>query len=284
VVIPLVVLALALAAPPAASPGGGLPIDLSWSRDPVWDDGLAEVARYDAHRRVYGVDRGFETTLITVKEDFDSRLAVKADPPLEGRGLVTVLKLNIISRIQTENYPYNYLTSIFVRRDDPRRLVKMAGSSQEWCGTTFKEVVTWDGPTRLIFHSYFDGQADGSHPMPLDGGALIDGQLLLVMRAASLEKGARHDVPLYDSLITNSVKAPVASPVSIVLAGDVEIPTPAGRFQTRRIDVLPASGSGQPLMSFWTEKTGRRALVKFEAADGRSLLLREISRRDYWSR
>lgn len=280
----LAMLVFGLVAPAASPSGGALPIDPSWSRDPIWDDGLAEVAHYDAHRKVYGLERSFETVLITVKEDFDLKRAVKADPPFEGRELATVLKLNIISRIQTDNYPYNYMTSIFVRRDDPRRLVKMAGSSQEWCGTTFKEVVTSDGPSRLVFHSYFDGQADGSYPMPLEGGALLDGQLLIVARAAALEKSVRYIVPLYDSLITNSVRAPEAKSVTILLAGDEEITTPAGRFQTRRIDVLPATGSGPPLMSWWIEKEGRRALVRFEAADGRSLSLKQISRRDYWSR
>jgi hypothetical protein len=282
-------LALATAAPAEALPTVTMPIvtmpiDPSWGMSPIWDDGLAEVAHYDAHRKVYGVDRSYESILITVKEDFDGSRAVKADPPFEGRNLVTVLKLNIISMIRTDNYPYNYMTSVFVRRDDPRALVKVALSSQEWCGTTYKEVVTWDGSPRLVFHSYFDGQADGAHPMPLEGGELLDEQLLLVARALSPDKGAGHAVLLYDPLITNSARAPEAHPFTIVLRRDEEIVTPAGSFQTRRLDVLPSSGDGRPLMSYWIEKARRRALVKFESADGRSLVLRQISRRNYWSR
>ena len=170
-----------------AASAEGLMIDPSFGGNPGWDDGLAEVAVYDAHRTVYGVDRSFQTTLITVKEDFDAAKAVKADAPLDGRPIITVLKLNILSRIPTENYEYSYMTSIFAKRDDLRVLVKAANSSQEWCGTTFKEIVTWDGAPRLQFHSYFDSQADGAHPIHLDARTLLEDQLLLVMRAASAD-------------------------------------------------------------------------------------------------
>jgi len=270
---------LALAAAAAAL----LPIDASWSRAAVWGDGRAEVAHYEAHRKVYGTDRAFEMVLITVKEEFNRALGVKADPPYEGKDIATVLKMNIIARIQTENYPYSYMTSVFVSRDDPRSLVKLSQSSQEWCGTTFKEIVTWDGPPHMVFHSYFDGQADGRHPLALEGGALLEEQLLLVLRAADLKPGQRYSFPLFDSLVTNSVKPPVSRPVEAALAGEETLATPAGSFPTQRVEVRSPSDPA-PLLTVWIEKGGARALVKFSAADGRSLLLKEISRRDYWSR
>lgn len=277
----LLAAALTLPAPPPA----GLPIDPAFAASPVWDDGKAEVAHYEAHRVVYGIDRSFETTLITVKEEFDARTAVKADEPYEGRTLTTVLKLNIVSRIPTTNYPYDYLTSIFVRRDDPRVLVKAAGSSQEWCGTTFKEVVTWDGPPRLLFHSYFDGQADGSHPIELDTGRLLEDQLLLVMRAVAPPSGEGTLVAVHESLISNAVpRAPAARLLSLVNAGEETVLTPAGRFETTRYDLRDGTAKAGAVLSYWIEKASRRALVRFTAADGRSLLLKEITRRDYWSR
>jgi len=263
-----------------------LPIDASWSRAAVWDDGRAEVAHYEAHRKVYGTDRAFEAVLITVKEEFNRALGVKADPPYEGKDIATVLKMNIIGRIQTENYPYSYMTSVFVSCDDPRSLVKLSQSSQEWCGTTFKEVVTWDGPPHMVFHSYFDGQADGRHPLALKDGALLEEQLFLVLRAAALKPSERYSFPLFDSLVTNSVKPPIAGPVEAVLGGEETLATPAGSFPTQRIELrgVRSPSAAAPLLTFWIENRGARALVKFSAADGRTLLLKEISRRDYWSR
>jgi hypothetical protein len=282
--LPLVCALLFAAVSGSPSP----PIDPDWGGSAIWDDGLAEVAHYDAHRQVYGRDRSFETILITVKEEFDASLAVKADPPLEGRRTITVLKLNAIARIPTEDYPYNYMTSLFVRRDDPRRLVKLAQSSQEWCGTTYKEVVTWDGPTRLEFRSYFDGQADGRFPLPLDAGALLEEQLPIVLRAARLRPGESYDLSLYDTLVTNAAAPPRARPVKVALAGMERLTTPAGDFQASRIEVREsgektASGA-PPFMTFWVQEGGTRALLRMECSDGRTLLLTGISRRNYWSR
>ena len=278
-----ILLALTMALP-EVSPVG-LRIDPSFGSGAIWDDGLAEVAHYEAHRMVYGADRAFLTTLITVKEDLDARTAVKADAPHTGRPIITVLKLNIVSMIPAGNYPYNYMTSVFARRDDPRILVKAASSSQDWCGTTFKEVVTWDGPPRLQFHSYFDAQADGVHPITLDAGALLEEQLFLVMRAVLPAAGETARIPIHESLISNSVpRAPVPRMVRLVHAGSESLSTPAGRFETNRYDLHDDTASSGPLLSYWIEQGARRALVEFSAADGRSLLLKEITRRNYWSR
>ncbi|HET6373029.1 MAG TPA: hypothetical protein VFG76_06965 [Candidatus Polarisedimenticolia bacterium] len=261
----------------------GVPVDLSWGRDPIWDDGKAEVARYDAHRKVYGADRAFETRIITVKEDFNKTLGVKADPPYEGKDLLTVLKMNVISRIDTENYPYQYMTSLFVRREDPREVFKMTQSSQEWCGATFKEIVTWDGAPYMNYHSYFDGQGDGRTPITLGAGTYLEEQLLLVLRAAEMKEGVEYRFGLHAPLITNSVRGHEVREAVAKLSGEESLVTPAGTFTARRIEIAAPGSSAAP-MTFWIEKGGRRALLKLSTADGRSLQLREISRRDYWSR
>ena len=280
-------LALGMALGPAAGQASpeGLRVEGAWSRDAVWDDGQAEVAHYDSRRRVYAVERAFETVIITVKEDFDRGRAVKADPPYAGRDLVTVLKMNVLSRIQTENYPYNYMTSVFVKREDPGVLVKLAGSSQEWCGTTFKEVVTWDGMPYLLFHSYFDGQGDGRHPLALGRESLLEDQLLLALRGARLQQGLPYRFNLYDSLITNSVRPPAAHAVSATFVGAEDVTVPAGSFRAERIEVKPEAGRlrDRPSLVYWIEQGGMRALVKWEASDGRSLALKAIARRNYWS-
>lgn len=273
-----------LAACAAGAAGAvGLRVDPGWSGDRIWDDGQAEVAHYDARRSVYGVERSFETVMITVKEDFDARAGVKADPPWEGRSLVTVLKLNLMSRIQTENYPYSYMTSVFARRDDVRALVKLAHSSQEWCGTTFKEIIGWDGPPRLQWHSYFDGEADGQAPLALGPAAYLEEQLFLVLRSAQIDPGGPTPLTIYDSLITNNARSLSARAMSLTIHPEETLTVPAGSFQARRLALTPLDGKGATL-TFWREAAPRRAILRFESGDGRALLLREIERRDYWSR
>ncbi len=280
--LPVIVLLAALLPAPAR----GIPIDQGWSAAPIWDDGLAEVAVYDAGRTIYDVPRRFETVMLTVKEEMDLARGVKADPPYEGRDLVTVLKMNLVSRIPTDNYPYDYMTSVFVEKRDPRVLLKMAQSSQEWCGTTYKEIVAFGGSDpRMIFHSYFDGQADGSRRLPVGPAALPEEQLFLLMRAARIPSTDAVPIGVYESIVTNSASEPRLLSLVARGAGRETIDTPAGRFEAARIDLGPATaGQGAPMMSFWIEEAPRRALLRFESEDGRRLLLKSIGRRAYWKR
>ena len=45
--------------------------DQQWAMHKLWEDGLAEVATYDAERTVYQKKRRFEFVQITVKEEFN---------------------------------------------------------------------------------------------------------------------------------------------------------------------------------------------------------------------
>jgi hypothetical protein len=264
---------------------GPPPADTAWSLDAVWDDGQAEVATYEAHRVVYGADRPHETVILTVKEDLDAARGVKADLPLAGRRLVTVLKTNIISAIPTDNYTYHYMTSIFTRRDDPLALVKLAGSSQEWCGTTYQEVITWDGPPRLEHHSYFDGQADGVRPIELGRTTLLEDHLVTAARSWRPAEGVSYAFLLHASLISN--QAAVTPPRRVVarLAGHETVRVGDAGIPVRRIEIHREGDPGpEPLLTLRIEEAPRSALVGLDAADGRRLRLSRIVRRNYWSR
>ena len=99
--------------------------DHAWARDPIWDDGQAEVALYDVRRPQYGQMESYQTVFIVVKEDFRRPFYVKADPPLEGKDLFPVLKLNAVHSYLTPRYPYHFLATVFVQRDNPTALVKL---------------------------------------------------------------------------------------------------------------------------------------------------------------
>jgi hypothetical protein len=157
-------------APPTAPPvDAEVLFHAAWAQDPLWDDGLAEVTLYEAHRPQYGKIESYEAVFIVVKEDFNRDLLVKADPPL------------------TDNYPYHFMASVFVRRDAPTRLVKLTLGSQEWCGNTFKEIKTVGGRSELITNSYFDGQGDARRPLDLRPGDLLEDQLPLALRGLNFD-------------------------------------------------------------------------------------------------
>ena len=258
------------AAQPESSP--------SWGMNPIWDDGLAEVATYEAGRTVYGKVRRFETVLITVKEDFNETFHVKADSPYEGKRLLPILKLNVASSIATENYPYHYLTSVFVRRDDVFRLVKLTNGSQEWCGNTFKLIRTWGDRPEFVFHSYWDGQGDGSYPLEWGEADLAEDQLPIALRGLPFKVGYRRGCRLIDTQISNQAGAPKPTDAEIRVVAEETVPSGAGRVPCWRVEVT-RSGSTQ---RYWIEKAFPNILVKFESPDGRSLFLKGRERRKYW--
>jgi hypothetical protein len=258
-----------------------LPVDRSWAADPSWDDGRAEVSVYAAERVIDGKPRPHELRMIVVKEDFADDLHVKADPPLAGRAVTTVLKLNLVATVPTDDYAYQFLTSVFVRRDEVTRLVKATVGSQEWCGNTFKEIVTWGGPPRVHFHSYFDAQADGERPLALGDDGLLDEQLLVALRSIALPEGKSVRLRVADPITTNRAGPEESRDATLASAGADAVETPLGRIPARRY-VLRRVGGGES--TYWVESAAPRSIVRVESSDGTRMLLRERARRDYWTR
>jgi hypothetical protein len=254
--------------------------DPAWARDPLWDDGQAEVSLYEARRPQYGKIEAYEAVFIVVKEDFNNEFHVKADPPYENKTVLPVLKLNAVHSYWTNNYPYHFLASVFVRRDDPTRLVKLTLGSQEWCGTTFKEVRTWGAEPALYFHTYWDGQGDGSHPLNLHPGDLLEDQLPLALRGLKFQEGLELHLRILPSLISNSQRGPLTFQDAILaVVGAEQVATGAGRFAAWKVSVK----MGELEQTWWFEKAAPHRLLKMDSSDGRSWLLKAVTRKPYWS-
>jgi hypothetical protein len=265
--------------------------------DAAWDDGLAEVAVYDAHWSLYGKDRVFEARLITAKEPFAMDRHVKADPPYGDRPIREVLKENLIMEIPTENYPYRFLRTVFISRENPAALVKATVGSQEWCGNTFHEYRSWTTPPSREFHSYFDGEGDGAEAIDFRPGDLFRDQLFSTLRFAA---GDRPEIRarLWPSWVTNRAKAPPTDGGSVArVHGGTERPSAptdaairfagpeivraAGRdWSCRRIEIE----AGDLVETYWFSRDPTRVLVRYESSDGRRFLLKNVHRRDYWTR
>lgn len=253
--------------------------DFSWSRDSLWDDGRAEVALYDARRPQYGKVESYQAVFIVVKEDFTREHYVKADPPFEGKEVFPVLKLNAVHSYWTANFPYHFLESVFVRRDDPTALVKLTLGSQEWCGNTFKEVTTWGATPQLASHSYFDGQGDATRPLDLRPGDLLEDQLPLALRSLRFEPGLELKRRVLPSLISNGLhRAPDLVEVTVGVVGEEEVETGVGRLAAWKVSVAWSSIE----QNWWFEKAAPHTLLKMESSDGRRWLLRDRTRKAYW--
>lgn len=127
-----------------------------------WYAGEAELSHYDLQQIRYGEVRDGDAILVFVTEPFLTNKQVKLESEAEGREVQTVLKLNFLKEFVTGIYKYNVMTSTFtpVNANQYPRSLKVASSSQEWCGLTYSQLNLRGGKYRVTGHSYFEGEAD----------------------------------------------------------------------------------------------------------------------------
>ena len=129
-----------------------------------WYAGEAELAHYNLQQIRYGEVRDGSAILIFVTEDFLTDEQVKLESPANGRDHETVLKVNFLKEFVTGIYKYNVMTSVFTPIDiyNHPNTLKVASSSQEWCGTTYSQLNLRSGKYEVTGHSYFEKEADYS--------------------------------------------------------------------------------------------------------------------------
>lgn len=254
----------------------------SWGKNNLWDDGRAEVAVYDAERIVYDAPRQFKEQLITVKEDLRADTLVKADEPKKQK-VIRAFKLNQIQKFDTENYPYSYLTSVFVKEAPLSSVLKMTVGSQEWCGNTFKIFKqTGDGKSgSLTWYSYFDGEADGAYELQMAADDYFEDQLPLSLRELPFAPGYTKKIRLMETITTNHWKMSVPAEGVLKVVGEEVVRCYAGSIPAWQVAIERKAGG---VDYYWFEKAYPHILVRMETQDGRKRLLRARTRWSYWDR
>lgn len=240
-----------------------------------WEDGLAEVATYEAERTIYSKKRTFEFTQITVKEEFNPVFNVKTDD-YQRTDLFSVMKINQFCQIPADNYPYHFLTSLFFRRVQPVALFKLTTSSQEWCGNTFKGI-TDDGVSfKEQFNSYWDGQGEGQRDLRRD--VVLEDALSYTLRALKFEELPIFALTVLDLQQTNKVTPPVyyAAQFRTTSAASQDASEPAWRVV---VTLAPDKEN-----VYWFAKKYPNVLLRQTTCDGRNLRLKATRRYAYWPR
>ena len=247
--------------------------DEQWAMNKYWEDGLAEVATYDAERTVYKKKRQFKYTLITVKEEFNQQFNVKTDD-YQRNDLFPVMKVNEFCQIPADQYPYHYLTSLFFRRDQPVALYKLTSSSQEWCGNTFKAIVDDGANLKESFNSYWDQQGVGSRDLRRD--VLVEDALPYSLRALRFDQNPAFDLTVLDLQQTSKAALPVyyEAHLTTTEATADEATAPAWRVAVQ----LAADKQNV----YWFAKAYPNILLRQTTWDGRSLRLKGQHRYAYW--
>ncbi len=122
-----------------------------------WYAGEAEITSYQLKQARYGEIRDGEAVLVYVTEPFLPEVQVKADATHPDN--VPVLKLNTTKNYLTGIYPYSIMTSTFYPVHDNQHAIKVAFSSQEWCGQVYAQLNNRE-QFDVMSRSYFESEAD----------------------------------------------------------------------------------------------------------------------------
>jgi hypothetical protein len=241
-----------------------------WKREKVWQDGLVEKVVYDSVRVVYGKPRNYRTIVFTNKEDHDRRTLTKADRPGD---TISVWKLNQIEEIPTPNYRYHYVTTSHLSAE-ALDLVRLDSSSQEFCGTSFKQYLrkaddAWD----YWSFSYMPetGRKNGSIRQSHRKVVAFD-SLPLFLRDMDFRTGASRAIALLPGQRSNRPTGSEAVYAEIRFAGD------EGGSHKVELHV-----EGKLFGTFWMARDRMHVMTRYAGEDGQRHELREQSRVNYWT-
>ncbi len=252
--------------------------DQFWMR---WGDGRAELSGYQITTPRYGELRQGTVVLIYVTEDLDRRTLVKDDlGQVAKEDRMTVLKLNHVLKFQTGIYPYSVMTSVFARLDEQHTFppVKIALSSQEWCGHVYHVLRPAAGAVESELHSYFGAEGDRWVKVPIPSGTLYEDDLLIQLRELTGPFAGGKDwkgmmIPSLWSLrkAHQELKAVTASiQRERVMIGNQAL----NRFTVVR--------EGDKRVIF-VETGGAHRVMRWEGSDGEVALIKKTARLPYWT-
>ena len=243
-------------------------LNQEWAMNKIWEDGQAEVAHYDAEMIIYDELRQFDYVHITVKEEFNEEFNVKTDN-YDREDLFSVFKVNKFARIETENYPYQYLTSLFFRRDRIQQLHKMTHTGQEWCGNTFKQFILNNQSYVYDYNSYFDNYGDGE--MRFDAADLIwEDQLSTLLRSLKFSEGLNFSHKVVESQVNTRTRKPVIYDTKFSVISE------------NNLWRVTAELSPEKLNTYYFQKEYPNILIGQTSWNGFKLNLNEVSRYQYW--
>lgn len=271
-----------------------------------WRDGKAELAGYELTYPRYGQLRSGTAVAVFVTEPFSK--ADRLKPELGGRpadDTFGVIKQNLMEDFSTGIYDYNLMTSAFVSTEPALgrpagTAAKVSFNAQEWCGHVYHHVLFDADTVRETWHSYFDGEGDGTNKLTHPAQALPEDALLLWARglaAPALESGESMNLQVLRSLaVCRLLHVPVAWDSAKITrqAGRKQITVPAGSFEVETFTVEIASATTTRLYGgtkvtlparTWTihvEKAAPHRIVHFSRSDGYEGKLTGSARLAYW--
>ena len=259
----------------------------AWRDGPVWHDGKAECAVYDATRTIYGQQRSYRARIYINKEHASPKTFTKSD---DGSGRA-VFKLHIRDDIPTKNYMYHYSTMAYVGVDDLKSL-KLDMGSQEDCGATFKQFVNHGGGVAWTQHSYFPGEGVRSGLYESTVSLLFQNALPVVLRGYPFDDSeASMRVDIIEDQTDTHLSTSMPRPAVITYLGLETLALPIGEVNAHRLrlayvdsddEIDDEAAVGGHDYWFAADKGMRHVMVQHTGPGGVSYRLRSLVRDAYW--
>lgn len=289
--------AISASGPPSASSAGNAASSASSAVTPLssassasfwahWGDGRAEMNGYRLVQPRYGSPRTGTAVLIFVTEDLSDSLRVKADPGQHPPSDVyPVMKLNALRHFQTGIYDYKVMTSTFARVAGGWPVAKVSFSSQEWCGHVYHQLLPRGGSVSGLFHSYFDGEADGQDDLAQPEGGVLEDVLPILTRgwgSTYLQPGESRKVAFLPSLLRARLEHRRLAWGQATIsrsANTTSVQVPAGSFDVGTWTVREERGR---TTTYEIETVSPHHLVRWSTDVGEEGSLLGSSRLSYW--
>ena len=248
-----------------------------WANDPAWHDGLVEKATYSATRVIYGKPRPYTAVFFTNKEQHDLQTQTKATGSDQ---TIEVWKFNQVEVVPTPNYDYKFVTTSHHTVQN-LILTRLDCSSQEFCGTSFKQYLSRLTDVRSDSRSweYFSFSY-----MPESG------RVTAVVR----DRGDPGLVPFNSlPLWLRNFDFSRSGPVRFLLLPDQKS-NRATPYEPVEAEIRPAGeeggsyklelhAGGKPVGTFWMAKDRAQVMTRYRGADGQGYDLQKVERVDYWT-
>jgi hypothetical protein len=244
-----------------------------WSDDPIWHDGLVEKATYTASRVVYGKPRAYEAVFFTNKEQHDTKTWTKAD---KSSDTVEVWKFNQVEVIPTPNYDYKYVTTSHLSVDG-MQLTRLDCSSQEFCGTSFKQFMLKSArrtTERTLQYFGFSYMPEAGRVIDEVSGDVVAADALPLWLRSYPFGAAGVKIQLLPSQKSNRPTDHKPLLCGVSYRGE--------EGEAYKLELVVDSKTAG---TYWMAKdpSRRHIMVKYRGADGQQYDLKSLERVNYWT-
>jgi hypothetical protein len=203
---------------------------------------------------------------------------------------VRVIKLNDIRKFNTGIYDYSVMTSVFASVEQKKNIprfaaMKVAFTSQEWCGTVFEQTLRKNGAYENSIFNYFESEGTASYRFEHADTVETEENLWIhvrELRGPILEEGRSKPIAVIPSAWSRrkSHTPPAIIPGTLVKGTQRHIRTAIGHKKAVPFTWLL---NGKRTL-VWVEAKYPHRIMQWEEPDGSTGKILASRREPYWKK